>query len=287
MITTQGTSIADRKTDVERELDEASSPFVGRWNKLVTTTNWEKGRIIQQWREAMMASGAPVTEYSDEAWARRVTGVTGQHIGRLRRVYQQFGASYESYEGLYWSHFQIALDWSDGEEWLSQAAAKKWSVAQMRNARWDRLGVSPEQRVKEVASDETEVDEDSEPMTRDRAAPEALTPVREQARNAEGPYIEGPDFGDEENSFDEPPSDSDAVAPPSEQNELPAEQVVRPFERIGSLPDDVIEAFEAYKLVILRHKREHWRDISLDEMVGTLDSLKELAMAPTGEPAPF
>ena len=67
---------AARKTDVDETLDIASRPFVGRWNKLVTTTNWEKGRIIHEWREALIAS-APVTEYSDEAWARRVTGVTG------------------------------------------------------------------------------------------------------------------------------------------------------------------------------------------------------------------
>ena len=34
-------------------LDQASRPFVGRWNQLVSDTNWEKGRIIQQWREAL------------------------------------------------------------------------------------------------------------------------------------------------------------------------------------------------------------------------------------------
>jgi hypothetical protein len=77
---------AAKKTDLEQTLDAASLPFVGRWNKLVTTTNWEKGRIIHQWREAILASGAPVTEYSDEAWARRVTGVTGQQrVSQVRR----------------------------------------------------------------------------------------------------------------------------------------------------------------------------------------------------------
>ena len=34
------------------KLELASDSFVGRWNTLVSTTNWEKGRIIQQWREA-------------------------------------------------------------------------------------------------------------------------------------------------------------------------------------------------------------------------------------------
>ena len=34
-------------------LEVATQPFVGRWNRLVSTTNWEKGRIILQWREAL------------------------------------------------------------------------------------------------------------------------------------------------------------------------------------------------------------------------------------------
>ena len=29
--------------------------FVGQWNRLVSTTNWEKGRIICQWRDALCA----------------------------------------------------------------------------------------------------------------------------------------------------------------------------------------------------------------------------------------
>ena len=31
--------------------ESASGPYLGRWNRLVSTTNWEKGRIICQWRE--------------------------------------------------------------------------------------------------------------------------------------------------------------------------------------------------------------------------------------------
>ena len=59
----------------------ASQPFVGRWSKLVSTTNWEKGRIIVQWREALVSQGLPVSEYSDEAWGRLVGGVVLVHGG--------------------------------------------------------------------------------------------------------------------------------------------------------------------------------------------------------------
>lgn len=276
---------AAKTTDLDQAGDAASTPFVGRWNKLVTTTNWEKGRIIHQWREAMIASGVPVTEYSDEAWARRVSGVTGQHVGRLRRVYQKFGDAYQSYDGLYWSHFQAVLDWEDAEQWLNQAQQRAWSVSQMRNARWESLGVPPEQRAGVEEAIEVELDEDFEPALREKPEPEGLSPTLEHARSTpadDGPRIEGPDFGDadepegEAESHDQSgPSDAHQAAP------------IRPFEQIGELPDDVIEAFEAYKLAIVRHKRENWSEISRDEMLATLESLKELALAPTGEPAPF
>ncbi len=33
---------------------------------------------------------------------------------------------------------------------------------------------------------------------------------------------------------------------------------VRPFENLGDLPDDLAEAFDAFKLAILRHKQDSW-----------------------------
>ncbi len=113
-----------REPEVEVEIAETSERFIGQWNRLISTTNWEKGRIIHEWRSAGVASGAPATEYSDEAWSRLVGGVTGQHVGRLRRVYERFGGVYQDYEGLYWSHFQAALDWDDAEMWLEGGAAE-------------------------------------------------------------------------------------------------------------------------------------------------------------------
>jgi hypothetical protein len=283
MKTKQDASAAATTTaKLSQSLDAASLPFVGRWNKLVTTTNWEKGRIIHQWREAMTASGAPVTDYSDEAWARRVTGVTGQHVGRLRRVFQKFGDVYQDFDGLYWSHFQAALDWEDHQAWLRQAAEQNLSVTQMRQARWDALGVSAEERAAEDEPVAAELDEDFEPALRESPSSESSAARREQARTAadgpsiEGPTIEGPDFGDEDGGEQPPRSEfHDGFA--DEENAPPA---VRPFQAIGALPDDVVEAFEGYKLAILRHKREGWREITLDEMLATLDSLKELALAP-------
>ena len=123
----------------ETELDAASQPFVGQWNQLVSTTNWDKGRIIFDWREALIEAEAPAVEYSDEAWSRRVGNVTGQHVGRLRRVFQRFGTTANDYEGLFWSHFQAALDWEDAEMWLEGGVQNEWSVSQMRRQRWEKV----------------------------------------------------------------------------------------------------------------------------------------------------
>ena len=141
-------------------LDQASLPFVGQWNHLVSNTNWEKGRIIYQWREALRASGAPATEYSDDAWSRRVGGVTGQHVGRLRRVFQRFGGAHADYAGLYWSHFQAAIDWDDAEMWLEGAGQNAWSVSHMRQQRWETLGSLDEQRPRDDDVVDSELDED-------------------------------------------------------------------------------------------------------------------------------
>ena len=47
----------------------ASQPYVGRWNRLISTSNWEKGRIICQWRSDLLSAGSVSEEYSDEAWS--------------------------------------------------------------------------------------------------------------------------------------------------------------------------------------------------------------------------
>src|SRR5687767_12291642 len=116
-------------------IDEATAPFLGRWNRLVSTTNWEKGCIIHDWRDALIASDAPAAEYSDDAWSSRVGSVTPQHVGRLRRVFDRFGNAHDNYAGLYWSHFQAAIDWNDAEMWLEGAVQNRWSVAAMRRER--------------------------------------------------------------------------------------------------------------------------------------------------------
>jgi hypothetical protein len=259
---------------LDESLVEASQPFVGQWSRLVSTTNWEKGRIIIAWREALVAQGLAVSEYSDEAWSRLVGGVSGQHVGRLRRVYQRFGAAREDYPGLYWSHFQAALDWNDAEMWLEGAARSGWSVNQMRDQRWTTLGKLEADRPREDGAIEAEFDEDAEPA-RSRDASRAITGEYSEIT---GPSYDGPDFGDEPGRSnrsghdDADWLDGAPSVPPIELNS--------PFESLPDLPDDLAEAFDAMKLAILRHKREAWRTIAESDVLRTLDALKALVTAP-------
>ncbi len=262
--------------------DSNSQPFVGRWNSLVSTTNWEKGRIICEWRESLIAAGAEATEYSDDAWAAHVGGVSSQHVGRLRRVFLRFGEVETDYDGLFWSHFFAALDWNDAEMWLEGALQNDWSVSQVRAARWEALGAPDDLKPSEDDIVDAELDEDA-------GDPSGIASLDDT-----GPLDSGTqavrDPGDPDSPDDEP-SDGDtadrqgAVASHTpdlaEQDDRAAR--ARPFENMAALPDDLAEAFEGFKLAILHHKLSAWQEISRDDVLDSLEALKQLALAPSDD----
>jgi hypothetical protein len=261
-------------------IDETSVAFIGRWRGLVSTTNWEKGRIICEWRQALEASGAPAQEYSDEAWSRRVGQVSGQHAGRLRRVYERFQDVRQSYSGLYWSHFQAALDWSDAEMWLEGAVQSEWTVSEMRARRWETLGEGRNGQSRDEEVVEAEFDEDADPA----ASPE-LAEVRDpddEATGKPGSKASARERSRREDDDETDVDDAQGVPFDADASDYPADSPgapVRPFERLPALPDDLAEAFESFKLAILHHKLAGWREISRDGVLQSLEALKQLAMA--------
>ncbi len=150
-------------------LEATSAQFLGQWQRLVSTTNWDKGRIIQQWRAALSAAGVDLSDYSDETWSREVGNVTPQHVGRLRRVFERFSEVRDGYQGLYWSHFQAALDWNDAEMWLEGAVQNDWSIAQMRRTRWETLGAVAELEPCQEENAPSDWDEDAQPLAAEGA----------------------------------------------------------------------------------------------------------------------
>jgi hypothetical protein len=264
----------DQPQDVDTALtNETSAPFVGRWNHLISTTNWEKGRIIREWRTALVDADAPVSEYSDEAWARRVGNISPQHVGRLRRVYQRFGGVYENYPGLYWSHFQAGLDWHDAEMWLEGAVQNGWSISEMREKRWESIGAPADQKPREEDIITVELDEDVD--TRFDAPEEGtITATPDEVRDLEE------DIAADERSRSEDAAEVDDEPDIAAETTSPPEPV-RPFENLPELPDDLNEAFEAFKLAILNHKLSGWKDISCQQVITLLEGLKLLALSPT------
>lgn len=252
---------------------EAAAEYVGRWNRLVSTTNWEKGRIIFEWRQALQQADAPAGSYTDEVWSQQVANVTPQHVGRLRRVFERFGEVHGQYPGLYWSHYQAALDWPDAEMYLEGAVLNGWSVSQMRNQRWESLGGQPDLKPRDADIVVSELDEDAAVSEADSRLPtisDALAEVRDTEDFSE--------VGAEDAPFDaeERYSAQEAAA----SLEAPAAPLLRPFESLPPLPADLKEAFELMKLAILSHKISGWSEIARDDVLSVLESLRQLALAP-------
>ncbi|MGD9128283.1 MAG: hypothetical protein PVH19_12975 [Planctomycetia bacterium] len=267
---TQTENKAAEEMTQEDAFIEASVEFLESWNRLISTTNWDKGRIISRWRAALQTVGAPVTGYSDEAWSRTVGNVTPQHVGRLRRVYDRFNETYQEYDGLYWSHFQAALDWDDAEMWLEGAVQGKWSVAVMRSKRWEAIGAPADQKPKDEDIIVAEIDEDVSQDNDSSLGPgDAITDSESAVNSAD-------DFDP-----DAPPTDADAPFE-LDMNRLEDNiDPVRPFEDLPELPQDLADAVEALKLAIVQHKMNGWRDTSADDVLCALNALKQLALAPS------
>ncbi len=257
----------DASADVAFD-EEASAEYVGRWNRLLSTTNWEKGRIISEWRARLIDAGAPSQAFSDEAWSRRVGSVSSQHVGRLRRVHDRFHEVYEQYPGLYWSHFQAALDWDDAEMWLEGAVQNAWSVAQMRTTRWEALGAPAGAKPKPEDVTLAELDEDVDPaLDASSEDPSGQIPGAFSTLASDEP--QGPAEAVVTATGEPSPSPGQpAVAEPADS-----------LESLPPLPSDLAEAYAAFREAILRHKEEGWEEISRQRVLGVIKSLKRLALA--------
>jgi hypothetical protein len=253
-------------------VDATSASFLGQWNRLVSSTNWEKGRIIYEWREALVEAGVPAAEYSDEEWSRRAGGVTGQHVGRLRRVHERFAATREQFAGLYWSHFQAALDWGDAEMWLEGAGQNDWSVAEMRRRRAETLG-----QLEAEAAEFATAESDGEIALEERAEPAEVSSHAESSHGSD--ETSDADHSSRKKTHASTDDAEEGVGDESHM-EMATEELRRPFAHLADLPDDLSEAFEAFKLGIVRHKLAGWTDVARDDVLAALDALRELTLAP-------
>ena len=139
----------------------------------------------------------------------------------------------------------------------------------MRQHRWETLGKTAGQEPDEKDIVATELGEETQSL-------DLAETKRQYDRDyIEGPVHEGPDFGDERSTSNDrgSASESNGGAVTSKSN-------IRPFESFQNLPEDVMEASGSFKLAIIRHKSDEWKDISQADMIGVLDALKQLAQIP-------
>jgi len=251
---------------------EVAEPYVGRWSRLVSTTNWEKGEIIRAWRDELISRGSPAREYSDDTWAQHVGSVSPQHVGRLRRVAERFGEVHEEYDGLYWSHFQAVLDWDDAELWLQGAVENGWSVKAMQTQRWESLGAPDELKPRDEDIVTAQFDEDVDP----RLDP-ASGVVDSDVALVRSPEQEAESAGEPHAADELPPP------PPTTAADKSQPPTTAALAELPDLPDDLVDAFESFKLSILRHKMSAWQEVAADDVLLSLDALKRLVLAPSGE----
>ena len=268
-------------------INEIAVEFIGFWNRLISQTNWEKGKVIYSWRTRLVEAGLPRSVYSDEAIAQRIGGISSQHVGRLRRVYEKFGADDapwrgEEYKSLYWSHFQAALDWDDAPRWLKKASVEALSVAQMRIARWEEYGAPADRKPKESDIIASEPDEDVNPRNDSQAefldtVPVALSEEKDEAKKSAAPEeTPSPDDEKPENSalLEAKGSDEPWTSPVA-----PTGEILRAMGDFPALPDDLARPIAELKEAILNHKVSGWADVSQNDLVVWLGALRGLALS--------
>lgn len=271
--------------------DEIASEYVGFWNRLISQTNWEKGKVILTWRNRLIEGGLPRKAYSDDNIARRIGNVSGQHVGRLRRVFERFGSE-ERLANLFWSHYQAALDWEDAGDWLKKANDENLSVASMRISRWEKYGAPPEKKPKDNEIVASEPDEDVNPHN-DSDADFIDVGDNFDAEDKKSKKNSKHDKSDSENESLNGESglngDSNGTGSPMDLNNFRGDEetwqgattsgVLNSLNKLPSLPDDMADAFEMLKISILNHKLTSWDLVSADTVLSYISAMRGLVLS--------
>ena len=259
-------------------IDEIASEYVGFWNLLVSKTNWEKGKVIHSWREKLREAKLPRRVYSDDAIATRIGNVSPQHVGRLRRVYERFGSE-PTLPGLYWSHYQAALDWEDADEWLKKASDEKLSVAQTRVARWEKMGAKLQSKPREEDIVSAEPDEDVNPFNDSNA--DGFVAVNETQTTLEDAEKEKSKKPKKQKKNENPLGEYAGEVEPweSSENDFTTTEVLDAISKLEPLPSELADAFESFKCAILSQKVMEWHDVTPLLVAQYLSELKRLLVA--------
>jgi hypothetical protein len=146
----------------------------------------------------------------------------------------------------------------------------------MRRTRWEALGAVADQEPREDAV-ESELDEDF--VERADEAPVEM--------GGDDAILGGRSPADTNEEEDELADDEDQIASADDEDAANPVQLVRPFADLPDLPADLADAFDTFKLAILRHKTAGWEQTTPEAVICCLESLKQLVTAPSSEDSPF
>jgi hypothetical protein len=174
--------------------------------------------------------------------------------------------------------------WVTENTWLSPQYARQLMQAAEKFGSIAALNRSQITAIIKLSRDDVPAEAVEEAQRRIEAG-ETITSA-EADRMIEASRLES-DFPNEQESglFDEADSDEpDHLASAGKPITEPVPfELHRPFANLPSLPADVSDAFEAFKLCVLRHKLAGWQEITRGDLCATLDALKELAKQPPSE----
>ena len=245
-------------------IETASNEYLGRWNRLVSTTNSKKDRIVAESREALVEASAPPSACSDAAWSRRVGSVTPQHTGRLRRPYQRFAAMREAYRGLCRA--------ASRPPWIGTTPKCGWKGPSEPLV--DRRDAGPAfanaggPSGRSIDATAVEVDEDAVVAPVD--LPPAGSATMIEAREADEADADDADLSN---------ANDDSVPLDMPASHV-ADEPLRPFENLPSLPADLRDAFDGFKLAIIHHRISQWQEVSREDVLATLEALRQLTLRP-------
>jgi len=111
-----------------RPVDETKQRIITEARAVVSKSlecQFELGKLAHEWSH----EGGTDAEFGAQVVRSR------EQIQQKRNVWITFGDVWHTYATLSWSHFYVAIDWDDAEEWLAEAVANNWPVGGMKQER--------------------------------------------------------------------------------------------------------------------------------------------------------
>jgi hypothetical protein len=109
---------------------ETEQELVANAQHAISNCNWTVGECASKWTERF-SKGRTDADFG------ALVGLSGDQIYQRRRVWETFGDVIENYPDLKWSHFYVAVTWTDSPEALAWASENQATVAEMKA--WRRM----------------------------------------------------------------------------------------------------------------------------------------------------